>query len=77
MQGPFSEAFNEALWRDWSVDCVVTKESGEAGGYHAKAAAAKALGITLLVVQRPRLDYPLVVSTFEAALDQLSTWKII
>ena len=64
MQGPFSAAFNEALWRDWSIDCVVTKESGEAGGLSAKAEAAAHLGIPLLIVERPRLAYPRVVSDF-------------
>jgi precorrin-3B C17-methyltransferase len=64
MQGPFSQAFNEALWRDWGIDCVVTKDSGEAGGYRAKVEAARALGIPLLTVRRPRLDYPQVTHDF-------------
>ena len=76
MQGPFSQAFNTALWQDWKVDCVVTKDSGEAGGYPAKAAAAKAMGIPLLVIRRPQLAYPLVTSTFDGVLEQLQAWKI-
>ncbi len=62
MQGPFSTEFNIALWRDWGIDCVVTKDSGGAGGYQAKVAAAKVLGIPLLVVARPRLEYPALVA---------------
>ncbi len=58
MQGPFSEAFNRALWQDWNIDCVVTKDSGDTGGYRAKVAAAQALEIALLTVRRPQLDYP-------------------
>lgn len=76
MQGPFSEAFNTALWRDWQIDCVVTKDSGDVGGYRAKAAAAQALGIPLLVIQRPKLAYPLFTSTFDAVLQQLAMWKM-
>lgn len=76
MQGPFSQAFNTALWRDWQIDCVVTKDSGDAGGYRAKAAAAQALDIPLLVIRRPKLAYPLVTSTFDAVLQQLAAWKI-
>lgn len=71
MQGPFSQAFNEALWRDWGIDCVVTKASGDAGGFGAKAAAAAALGIPLVVVRRPRLDYPAAVSDLDAVLRTL------
>lgn len=76
MQGPFSQAFNETLWRDWKIDCVVTKDAGEAGGYRAKAAAAQALGIPLLVIKRPTVAYPLVAATVDAALQQLSAWGI-
>lgn len=76
MQGPFSAAFNSALWRDWQIDCVVTKDSGDAGGFGAKAEAARTLGIPLLVVQRPALDYPLAVSTFAGVAQQLAAWNI-
>lgn len=62
MQGPFSAEFNTALWRDWNIDCVVTKDSGGAGGYLAKVRAARELGIPLLVVARPQLEYPALVT---------------
>jgi precorrin-3B C17-methyltransferase len=71
MQGPFSQMANETLWRDWRIDCVVTKDSGDAGGYQAKAAAAAALGIPLIVVDRPAIDYPAVNSDFAGVLDAL------
>lgn len=61
MQGPFAQDFNVALWRGWGIDCVVTKDSGDAGGYAAKVAAARELGIELVVVARPALDYPATV----------------
>ena len=61
----------ESCWVDskdgkYPVDCIITKDSGAAGGYQAKADAAAALGIPLLVVQRPPMSYPLVASTFDA-----------
>ena len=76
MQGPFSQAFNSALWQDWNIDCVVSKDSGDAGGYRAKVAAAQALDIPLLVIRRPQLAYPLATSSFEAVLQQLQQWDI-
>ena len=76
MQGPFSQDFNRALWRDWRIDCIVTKESGEAGGYQAKVAAAAALGIPLLVVKRPPMSYPVLATTFEAVQAQLQRWDL-
>jgi precorrin-3B C17-methyltransferase len=69
MQGPFSRDFNEALWRSWNVDCVVTKESGEAGGFEAKVEAAAALNIPLIVVERPALKYPTIAHDFKTVCD--------
>ncbi|WP_050462072.1 precorrin-3B C(17)-methyltransferase [Herbaspirillum autotrophicum] len=74
MQGPFSQGFNEALWRDWNIDCVVTKDSGVAGGYRAKADAAQALGIRMLTVRRPVLEYPLQAADFEQVSRQVQAW---
>lgn len=71
MQGPFSEAFNRALWQDQRIDCVVTKDSGEAGGFPDKAQAAAALGIPLLVIRRPRVAYPRVAADFNSVRLQL------
>lgn len=76
MQGPFSKAFNEALWKDLKIDCVITKDSGDAGGYKAKAEAANTLNIPLLVIKRPKLNYPLVTSTFDEVFRQLQTWAV-
>jgi precorrin-3B C17-methyltransferase len=64
MQGPFSKEFNETLWRSWKIDCVVTKDSGDAGGFIAKADAASALEIPLIVVERPQMQYPRVSHDF-------------
>ena len=68
MQRPFSQAFNEALWRDWAINCVVTKDSGDVGGYQAKVAATQSLNIPLLVSKRPKLSYPLATSFFDDVL---------
>jgi precorrin-6x reductase len=71
MQGPFSRGLNEALWADWQIDCVVTKDSGEAGGFNAKAGATAALNIPLVVVERPQLSYPFVAHDFTGILEAL------
>lgn len=71
MQGPFSRAFNETLWRDWQIDCVITKDSGEPGGFTAKLEAARALGIKTIVVKRPQINYPEVASDFKTILEEI------
>lgn len=72
MQGPFSREFNEALWRSWDIDCVVTKDSGEAGGFQAKADAAQATGAALIVVERPPMNYPVVARDFRTVIQYLN-----
>ncbi len=54
MQGPFSEEMNLAMIRQWNICCMVTKESGKAGGFEEKISAAKKAGITILMIGRPK-----------------------
>ena len=53
MQGPFSQEMNLAMIRQWNISCLVTKESGKAGGVDQKLAAAKQAGISVLLIRRP------------------------
>lgn len=53
MQGPFSRELNQALFREFGADVVVTKNSGAVGGTDEKLAAAMDLGLELVVVGRP------------------------
>lgn len=53
MQGPFSEELNHALIRQFDIKCLVTKESGSAGGYTEKLEAAKRAGIPVYVIANP------------------------
>lgn len=53
MQGPFTRELNEAILRQYSVRYLVTKDGGAAGGFGAKAEAAAAAGVTLVVIRRP------------------------
>jgi precorrin-3B C17-methyltransferase len=71
MQGPFSQAFNESLWTEWKIDCLVTKDSGTAGGYEAKIAAARKLGIPILVIKRPSICYPKIAYDFQSVANHL------
>ena len=77
IQGPCSRELNEILWKDWQIDCVVTKESGAAGGFRAKAEAAWSLGIALVVVNRPPMEYPAVTSDADSIIEQLGKLQIV
>lgn len=53
MQGPFSEEMNLATLRSLGATCLVTKNSGEAGGFWEKCEAARKAGAELVVIGRP------------------------
>ncbi len=52
-RGPFSQEDNEEIIRRFNIKTLVTKESGATGGYPEKLAAARACGVTLVVIARP------------------------
>ncbi len=54
MQGPFSCALNAALIRQFSIQWLVTKDGGAAGGFDEKAQAAQKTGAQLVVIRRPK-----------------------
>lgn len=54
MQGPFSEEMNRAMYAHVSAKILVTKESGDAGGFLPKIQAALALGMECIVIRRPK-----------------------
>ena len=53
MQGPFPEKLNAALLEAVDAKILVTKDTGKAGGFPEKAAAAQSAGAKLLVIRRP------------------------
>ena len=53
MQGPFDKEMNMATLKMAGAKYLVTKESGEAGGFEAKVSAALSLGCEVIVVSRP------------------------
>lgn len=54
MQGPFSEELNELLMREHDIKYLLTKQSGETGGYPEKVRAARACGAELVVLVPPQ-----------------------
>ena len=53
MQGPFTEELNIALFRQFRIAFLVTKDGGAAGGFAEKARAAEQCGVQLIVLRRP------------------------
>lgn len=53
MQGPFSENINKAMLEQIDAKYLVTKETGQAGGFVEKLEAAKQLGVKVILIGRP------------------------
>jgi precorrin-6A/cobalt-precorrin-6A reductase len=69
-RGPFAEAHDRALMVSHRVEAVVAKNSGGAATY-GKIAAARALGIDVIMLRRPALPDAPAVATVEAAIGWL------
>ncbi len=62
MQGPFSEEMNVSTLRFAKAEHLVTKDSGDIGGFSAKANAAHKTGAKLIVIGRPPMEEGMTVS---------------
>ena len=56
LQGPFSREMNEAMLTQYAIQWLVSKDGGKAGGFTAKADAARAHGVPLVLIRRPQED---------------------
>ena len=53
MQGPFSHDMNVALIKEIGASAILTKESGNSGGFEEKLSAARDCGVKCVVIERP------------------------
>ena len=65
LQGPFSLELNKAVFKQYHIDVMVTKDSGKTGGVPEKIQAAMEMGIDTVVIQREEIDYPVICSSID------------
>ncbi|WP_105615026.1 cobalt-precorrin-6A reductase [Vallitalea okinawensis] len=71
MQGPFSKELNMALYKQFNIKTIITKDSGEIGGAKEKIEAAQACGVKTILVERPAIKYPKVFNEIYELLKYL------
>ncbi len=71
MQGPFAYDMNIAMFKMYDAKYLVTKASAKIGGFEEKVSAAQQMGMTILVIERPKLEYPNVFSDVDSAVDNV------
>ena len=74
MQGPFPQALNEAMLRALDIRYLVTKDTGAAGGFGEKLRAARACGVTAIVIRRPLSETGVSVAECLQLLGQRCGW---
>ena len=71
VQGAFSTELNVELFKHASAEVIVTKNSGQIGGADTKLEAAKLLNLPVVMIDRPKIDYPNLATTFDEVLKLL------
>ncbi|MBQ6296462.1 MAG: cobalt-precorrin-6A reductase [Selenomonadaceae bacterium] len=71
MQGPFTTELNVELFKHAKAEVIVTKNSGQIGGADTKLEAAKILNLPVVMINRPKIIYPNLATTFNDVLKLL------
>jgi precorrin-6A/cobalt-precorrin-6A reductase len=69
LRPPIAAAVERALWAQWRISMVVTKASGVAGGEDVKQQVAIEMGVQLVVIERPTIDYPQQTSDLATVIE--------
>lgn len=72
MSGVCSVDLNSALLKQFSIQFLVTKESGDEGGLREKVEAARINGVQVVIIQRPAIHYPEVYSDYQQLVLRLT-----
>jgi precorrin-6A/cobalt-precorrin-6A reductase len=64
-----SREFNAILYRDLEIEFLVTKEPGDTAGMREIIESAIEGGVEILVVRRPKIDYPELVDEIDGVLE--------
>lgn len=74
--GPFSYERNRSIFNDYDIRFLVTKESGDAGGFREKVQPALDAGITVCMLARPNLSYPCCVTNTDELEKTIERYRI-
>jgi precorrin-6A/cobalt-precorrin-6A reductase len=69
LRPPVAAELERALWQQWQISMVVTKASGTPGGEDVKRRIAAELGVRLVAIERPLVNYPQQTSDLNQALE--------
>ncbi len=73
MHGPFSAELNIAMIRHFNIRCLVTKDTGQVGGFPEKLLAAKQTDTEAIVIARPYAQTGMTVAQAIMYIDSILT----
>ncbi len=68
MKGRVKTSTNIALMTEYNITHLVTKDSGEAGGMDEKIEAAKECNVNVHILNRPVINYPVILDNYQDIL---------
>ena len=71
LQGPFTIELNTAIYNQYKIDVVVTKDSGKTGGVPEKIQSASEAEIDIVIIKRDEIKYPVKCSSIDEVFDLL------
>lgn len=71
MQGPFSKEMNLLMFKERKAQVIISKDSGKIGGTDNKLLAADELNLPVIILERPKIDYPRVYSDIDQLLNNV------
>ncbi|AIS51534.1 cobalt-precorrin-6A reductase CbiJ [Thermoanaerobacter kivui] len=72
MEGPFTKELNYQMFKERNAEVIVTKDSGIVGGVLQKFEAAKMLNIPVILIKRPDINYPVVVTDVDSLIKEVT-----
>ncbi len=69
MKGKVSTSTNIAFMKEYNIQHLVTKDSGEAGGMDEKINAARECSINVHILNRPIINYPDTINNYQDILE--------
>ncbi|MDP6924179.1 MAG: precorrin-6A reductase [Candidatus Scalindua sp.] len=69
LQGPFTIELNTAIYNQYKIDVVVTKDSGKTGGVPEKIQSASEAEIDIVIIKRDEIEYPVKCSSIDEVFD--------
>ncbi len=71
IQGPFSENLEKEFLNFYKIDYILTKDSGDVGGTDKKISACQKLGVKILALSRPKVNYHNVFNNIDNLIDEI------